>query len=69
MAGSQAAFAKGSVGCVLAFFFIGTLAVALGGHATIDLGGFVLLVLIRGVFGLVVNAIYQKGRKDARDGD
>ena len=59
------AFAKGSVGCVVLFFVLAFLAVIFGGQAHIDVGGFILLIVIGGIIGLIVNAIYQKGKRDA----
>jgi hypothetical protein len=38
--------------------------VVLGGRAYIDIGGAALLFVIGGVVGLVVLAIYNKGRHD-----
>lgn len=32
--------------------------------APIDAGGFILLIVIGGVIGLIVNAVYQKGRRE-----
>ena len=39
------------------------IAVAFGGTAHLDLGGVVILFVIGGLIGLVVNAIYKKGKK------
>ena len=36
-----------------------------GGHAHADIGGLTMLFVIGGAIGLVVFAIYNKGRKDA----
>jgi hypothetical protein len=65
MAGGGEAFVKGGCGCLLAFAVLALLAVAIGGHAWIDAGGAVLLFVIGGVIGLIVNAVYNKGRNDA----
>ena len=46
----------------LAFALI---AVATGGEAYLDLGGVILLFVIGGVIGLIVYAIYERGRRDA----
>ncbi len=62
------AFAKGSIGCIAAFFILAILAVAVGGQAHIDAGGFIMLIVIGGIIGLVVNYIYQKGKRDAGGG-
>lgn len=62
------AFFKGSVGCLVLFVVIALLAVMLGGSAHLDAGGFILLIVIGGVIGLIVNAVYQKGRRDGGGG-
>ena len=62
------AFAKGGIGCLVVFVVLAVLAVALGGHAHLDLVGVVMLLLLGGVLGLIVHWIYQKGRRDA-DGE
>lgn len=59
------AFAKGGGGCLIAFLVIGFLAVAMGGNLHIDMGGAILLFVIGGLMGLVVLAIYNKGRRDS----
>lgn len=61
------AAAKGSLGCVAAFVVLGLLAVIFGGSVYIDAGGLVLLLVIGAVIGLVVNSIYQKGKRDGKD--
>jgi hypothetical protein len=48
--------------------FCGLLCVLVGGYIHIDPCGAVLLFLIGGVVGLVVNMIYKKGRDDAGGG-
>ena len=59
------AFVRGGVGCLLAFAVLALLAVILGGNAHIDLGGVILLFVAGGLIGLVVLAIYNKGKHDA----
>jgi len=59
------AFAKGGFGCLLAFAVLALLAVCAGGHAHINLGGAICLFVVGGLVGLVVLAIYNKGRRDA----
>lgn len=63
------AFLKGGIGCLLAFGGMAACAVLVGGTAHIDIGGAVILLVIGGVIGLIINAIYQKGRKDGGDRD
>ena len=63
-------FVKGGAGCLLAFAVLALLAVLLGGSAHIDIGGAVFLFVIGGALGLIVFAIYSRGRRDAdRDSD
>jgi len=57
------AFLKGGCGCLAIFAFFALLALALGGHAYADLGGLILLFVIGGVIGLIVLAIYNRGRR------
>lgn len=64
MANEGKAFVKGGLGCLVVFAVMAMLAVLFGGSAHLDLGGLVILLVIGGVIGLVVNWIYQKGRKD-----
>jgi hypothetical protein len=59
------AFAKGGCGCLIAFAVVAVLAVALGGHAHIDPGGAICLFVVGGLLGLIVLAIYNKGKRDA----
>ena len=59
------AFAKGGCGCLLVFAALALLAVVAGGHTHIDLGGVVCLFVVGGLFGLVVLAIYNKGKREA----
>ena len=49
------AFAKGGIGCLIVFFVCAFIAVAMGGNAHIDIGGFFFLIIIGGVLGLIVN--------------
>lgn len=58
------AFVKGGFGCLLLFAVFALLAVIFGGHAHIDAGGFVMLFVIGGILGLIVLAIYSRGRRD-----
>ena len=61
------AFIKGGIGCLLLFAALAVLSLLFGGRAHIDIGGFVLLFLIGGVIGLVILAIYNRGRHDGGD--
>lgn len=61
---SGSAFAKGGCGCLIAFAVLALLAVLVGGHAHINLGGAICLFVAGGIIGLVVLAIYNKGRHD-----
>ena len=63
------AFVKGGAGCFVAFIALALLTLLFGGSAHIDAGGVLILFVIGGVIGLVVNAIYQKGKRDADNGD
>lgn len=67
MADSGKAFLKGGCGCLLLFLFVAGCTALLGGWARADVFGLVLIFLIGGVIGLVVNAIYQRGRRDAAE--
>lgn len=62
------AFLKGGCGCLLVFAVTALIAVLFGGRVHADLGGLVLLFLIGGVVGLVVLAIYNRGRRDGGGG-
>ena len=64
MGDKAAAFAKGGCGCLVLFAVFALVTVVLGGRAYIDIGGAALLFVIGGVVGLVVLAIYNKGRHD-----
>ena len=55
---------KGGGGCLLAFFALALLAVMAGGEANIDAGGVIVLFVGGGIVGIIVVAIYNKGRKD-----
>jgi hypothetical protein len=56
---------KGGCGCLVLFLAVGLLAVLFGGSMRIDAGGAILLFVIGGVVGLIVLAIYNKGRNDS----
>jgi hypothetical protein len=60
------AFIKGGCGCLLLFLVVAFLTVIAGGHARADLGGLLCLFVIGGVVGLVVLAIYNRGRRDGK---
>ena len=64
MSDKGTAFLKGGVGCLIAFVVLAVIAVMLGGRAHIDVGGAILLFVIGGVLGLIIFAIYSKGRRD-----
>ena len=59
------AFVKGGCGCLIGFVVLGLSCALVGGRFRIDLGGAVMLFVIGGVIGLIVLAIYNKGRDDA----
>lgn len=59
------AFLKGGLGCLVAFVVLGGACVAIGGSMYIDFGGAVILFLLGGIGGLIVNAVYHRGRRDA----
>lgn len=61
------AFVKGGAGCFVVFIVLGVIALIFGGTMHLDLFGAVMLFVIGGVIGLVVNWIYQKGRRDSGD--
>ena len=56
------AFVKGGCGCMVAFLVLGLLAVLVGGHMRIDIGGAIMLFVIGGIGGLVYLWIFNKGR-------
>jgi hypothetical protein len=60
------AFVKGGCGCLIAFIVIGLSCVLIGGNMHIDIFGAIMLFGIGGVIGLVVLAIYNRGKQDAR---
>ena len=64
MANEGKAFVKGGLGCLVVFTVLAVFALLFGGTAHIDLGGLVILLVIGGLLGLLVNWIYQKGRRD-----
>ena len=59
------AFAKGGCGCLLAFAAIAIVVVLAGGGVHIDPWGAACLFVVGGLIGLVVLAIYNKGKRDA----
>jgi hypothetical protein len=59
------AFVKGGCGCLLLFAAVAFLALVTGGTAHIDPCGAVILFVLGGLIGLVVLAIYNKGKRDA----
>jgi hypothetical protein len=59
------AFVKGGCGCLIAFVVLGLSCALIGGNVHIDLGGIILLFVVGGIIGLVVLAIYHKGKDDA----
>lgn len=60
------AFIKGGIGCFIVFIACAFIAVLFGGSAHLDFFGAILLLLIGGIIGLIVNWIYQKGKKDGK---
>ena len=65
MGGSGDAFVKGGCGCLLAFVVLGLSCALIGGHFHINLGGAIFLFVLGGILGLIVLAIYNKGKDDA----
>lgn len=63
------AFAKGGCGCVIAFAVVGLFVLLVGGNVHVDPGGLILLFIIGGLIGLVVLAIYNKGKRDAEESE
>lgn len=61
-------FIKGGTGCLALFLVLALLALIFGGTVEIGWGSAVMLFIAGGIIGLVVNAIYQKGRRDASGG-
>ena len=66
MGEKSSAFLKGGAGCCIAFAVVALACLLLGGSVHIDAGGVVLLFVMGGVLGLIVFAIYAKGRRDAQ---
>ena len=64
MGDNASAFGKGGCGCLIVFAVLAFLAVLCGGTAHIDLGGAIALFVIGGIIGLIINMIYNKGRRD-----
>jgi hypothetical protein len=69
MGEKSTAFAKGGCGCLVLVVAVGLFLALIGGHFHIDVGGAILLFVIGGIVGLVVLAVYNKGRRDARGDD
>lgn len=65
MGEKTSAFAKGGCGCLGLFVLLGLFALMLGGHFHIDPGGACCLFALGGIVGLIVLAIYNRGKKDA----
>jgi hypothetical protein len=65
MADKGEAFFKGGCGCLVAFVVLGLSCALIGGNVHIDLGGAVMLFVIGGIIGLIVLAVYKRGRDDA----
>lgn len=57
-----AAFTKGGVGCLVAFFVVALIAVLVGGNVHIDIGGAICLFVGGGLLGLLILWIYNRGR-------
>ncbi len=58
------AFAKGGLGCLGIFIVLAVITLLVGGSVHFDLCGGVLLFLIGGVVGLIVLAVYNRGKRD-----
>lgn len=69
MENKGSSFLKGGAGCFAVFVALALLALLFGGSVHLDFGGVLILFLIGGIIGLVVNWIYQKGRRDVSDED
>jgi hypothetical protein len=65
MPGKGKAFLKGGIGCLVIFAILAIIVVAADGSAELNAGGAVVLLFLGGVIGLLINWIYQKGRRDA----
>jgi hypothetical protein len=61
-----AAFTKGGCGCLLLFAAVGLIVLLAGGRVRIDPIGALMLFVIGGIIGLIVLAIYNKGRRDGQ---
>lgn len=57
----------GALGCFGSFLLLGLLVAATGGFVYADAGGVIVLLIIGAIIGLVVYAIYERGRRDASD--
>lgn len=68
MGDKSKAFLKGGCGCFVAFLVIGLFLVMIGGSMHIDIGGAIMLFVIGGIVGLVVLAIYKKGKNSNNAG-
>jgi hypothetical protein len=69
MAEKGNAFLKGGCGCLVAFVVLGLSCALIGGNVRIDLGGAIMLFVVGGIIGLIVLAVYNKGRDDADKGN
>ena len=69
MENKGSSFLKGGAGCFAVFVVLALLALVFGGSVHLDLGGVVILFVVGGIIGLLVNWIYQKGRNDASGND
>jgi hypothetical protein len=58
------AFLRGGLWGLAVFGVLAVISVLAGGQTHADLGGLVLLFAIGGIIGIVVRAIYNKGRRD-----
>ena len=67
MSEKASAFAKGGVGCLVAFLVIGLIAVVMGGRMHIDAGGACCLFVCGGLLGLLTLWIYNRGKQDGAD--
>lgn len=61
----MAAFIKGGFLALLLFAVAATVTVLYGGDVRANAGAFIFLFVLGGVCGLIINAAYNKGRKDA----
>lgn len=58
------AFAKGGCGCLSALAILSMITILAGGIPDVDFGGWVCSFLFGGIIGLIVLAIYNRGRRD-----